>query len=327
MRNLLYGFGIFVSLLVLAFLIIRTPDTNPIAMAEKYGLGSVQRICYGDGNCVRIKEDGNKHGPVLLLLHGSNDSLLTWRPLVEHLGKAYRILSLDLPGHGLSGPDINNDYSADAMMEAVTALANHANVDRFTIGGNSMGGWISWRYALAYPKRIEGLILIDASGAPLPPDTPKANVYLGAKLMRIPLLRPLIEQVTPRIFVERSLKDSVHDPKLVTKELVDQYWELLLYPGNRRATAIRATTDREPAFADRLAKINTPTLILWGEEDQVVPLGAAQTFKERIPNSELIVFEKVAHLPQVETSDLVAKAINNFMEVHASNTLQSNASK
>jgi len=273
MRNLLYGFGIFVSLLVLAFLIIRTPDTNPIAMAEKYGLGSVQRICYGNGNCVRIKEDGNKHGPVLLLLHGSNDSLLTWRPLVEHLGKAYRILSLDLPGHGLSGPDINT------------------------------------------------------SGAPLPPDTPKANVYLGAKLMRIPLLRPLIEQVTPRIFVERSLKDSVHDPKLVTKELVDQYWELLLYPGNRRATAIRATTDREPAFADRLAKINTPTLILWGEEDQVVPLGAAQTFKERIPNSELIVFEKVAHLPQVETSDLVAKAINNFMEVHASNTLQSNASK
>lgn len=317
MRNVLYFIGIIISLLILAFLLLRTPDTDPIEMADKYGLGSVQRVCYGEGNCVRVRDDGNRNGPTLLLLHGSSDSLLTWQPIIKILGDDYRILSIDLPGHGLSGPDINDDYSASASFEAITALANHAEVDKFIIGGNSMGGWLSWRYTLAHPDKIEGLILIDASGAPLPPGAPKANVYLGAKLMRMPLLRPVLERVTPRNFVKKSIEDSVYDPAFATDDIIDRYWELLRYPGNRRATAIRAITDREPEYAERLNEITSPTLILWGRHDQVTPLGIGETFNQRIPNSKLIIVEEAAHLSHLEKPEQVADEIDSFVrELH-----------
>lgn len=314
MKNFLYGLGTLFCILILIFLLIRTPDTKIAEMEEKYGLGSVQRLCYGvDGNCVRIREDGNPENPALVLIHGSSDSLLTWRQLVDRLDGKYRIITLDLPGHGLSGEQKSDDYSAAQMIEAVHALANHKELDKFVLGGNSMGGWVSWRYALAHPERLSGLILINASGAPLPEGSPQARVYLGATLMEIPLVRTAMQHLTPRSIIRQSLEDSVYNSDIITDDLVDQYWELLRYPGNRRATALRSITDREPAYADNLTDIKIPTLIIWGKDDLVIPVGAAQTFNERIANSILIIYENIGHLPQRETPDNLSSDIDEFM--------------
>ncbi|MEL6111463.1 MAG: alpha/beta hydrolase [Pseudomonadota bacterium] len=321
MTRFFYIIGTVLCVLVLFFLVIRTPDTKVGAMEEKYGLGTVQRLCYGEeGNCVRVRDEGNPDGPALILVHGSSDSLLTWRGLVDELESDYRLLSLDLPGHGLSGPHVTDRYDASAMMAAITALVKNNGIDRFALVGNSMGGWISWRYALTYPDRLSALVLIDASGAPLPADAEPARVYLGAVLMKEPLLRPLLEQVTPRSIIRQSLIDSVYDASIITDAIVDEYWELLRYPGNRRATAIRATVDREAAYGNRLSEITTPTLILWGDADEVTPISNAGMFDSLIPNSTLIIYKNIGHLPQREAPQKVARDIRAFLiELEASN--------
>ncbi|MEM1194056.1 MAG: alpha/beta hydrolase [Pseudomonadota bacterium] len=314
MSRSFYIFGTVLCLLILFFLAIRTPDTKVRAMEEAYGLGTVQRLCYGEeGNCVRIRDEGNPDGPALMLIHGSSDSLLTWRGMIDELAGDYRLLSLDLPGHGLSGPHVANRYDATAMMAAVTAFANNSGVERFTLIGNSMGGWISWRYALAHPERVAALVLVDASGAPLPADAEPPRLYLGAVLMKIRWLRPIIEQVTPRSIIKQSLIDSVYDENLITEAVVDEFWKLLRYPGNRRATAIRSTTDREPAYGTRLSEIAAPTLIVWGDADEVVPLEAANVFDREIPNSTLIIYKNIGHLPQRETPQALARDLKDFL--------------
>ena len=314
MRNLFYGIGTLIGLLIIAFVLLRSPDTDPRAMAQKYGGTKLQRICYGNGNCIHIRENGNADGPALILLHGSNDSLHVWEPVIPFLEDDYRILTLDLPGHGLSGPHINHDYSAPAMIEAVQALARHADLTDYTIGGNSMGGWIAWRYALAYPDEVTHLLLLNASGAPLPDNATKPPLNIGFRLIQNPLIRPLLRHITPKFMVRKSILQTVVDPDIVTDDLVTRYWELLRYPGNREATIRRTLIDREPGMAEKLNEISQPTLILWGEQDQLVPVDRAYAFEQILPDSKLVIFEQTGHLPMLERPKDTADAIAQFLE-------------
>lgn len=308
------GFAVFISLILL---LVRTPDTDREEMIAKYG-GAAPMFAEGAGGMrVHWRDEGCRDCPAIILIHGSNASLHTWKPMVERLSGEYRIISYDQPGHGLTGPHPRDDYSAAGMFEALNAVANAARVDHFYLGGNSMGGWVAWRYALAYPERVDGLILIDAAGAPLREGETAPPLNLGFRLMRNPAIAPLIRQITPRALVKKSLLDTTAVDDIVTEEMIDRYWELLRYPGNRRATAIRARTDREEAFADRLVEIQEPSLIMWGKEDQLIYATAAETFAERLPNAEVVLFENVGHLPMEEAPDATANAIRRFLEAQA----------
>lgn len=305
------------TLLAAAFAALRTPDTDPRAMIAKYG-GSSPMFAEGAGGMrVHWRDEGCRDCPAIIFLHGSNASLHTWTPMVDALGGEYRIISYDQPGHGLTGPHPRDDYSANGMFEALNAVANAARLDHFYLAGNSMGGWIAWRYALAHPARVDGLILIDAAGAPLRAGERPPPLNLGFRLMRLKMLRPLMEQITPRALIKKSLLDTTAVDAVVTEEMVDRYWELLRLPGNRRATALRADVDREEAYADRLREITQPTLILWGKEDRLIYATAAQTFDERLPNAEATLFDGVGHLPMEEAPEATANAIRRFLEAQA----------
>ena len=302
------------AILAVAFMLVRTPDAKRDEMIAKYGGDHAMFADGAGGMRVHWRDDGCRDCPAIVLIHGSNASLHVWEPLVRQLSGEYRIISYDQPGHGLTGPHPRNDYTAAAMFEALNAVANAARVDHFYLGGNSMGGWVAWRYALAYPERVDGLFLIDSAGAPLREGESPPPLNLGFRLMRHPALRPLVEQITPRSLVRKSLLDTVADDALVTDAMVDRYWELLRFPGNRRATAIRARTDREDSFAGRLNEISDPTLILWGKEDQLVYATAAETFAERIPTAEVVIFDGVGHMPMEEAPEATANAIRRFLE-------------
>ncbi|MEK7265724.1 MAG: alpha/beta hydrolase [Pseudomonadota bacterium] len=312
-RLLAFAAG-FVAILAAVFLLVRTPDTNRDEMIAKYAGPSPMFAEGAGGMRVHWRDEGCRDCPAIILIHGSNASLQTWAPLVQQLSGEYRIITYDQPGHGLTGAHPRDNYTAAGMFEALNAVANAARVDHFYLGGNSMGGWVAWRYALAYPERVDGLILIDAAGAPLREGERAPPLNLGFRLMRNPALRPLVEQITPRELVKKSLLDTLADDALVTDAMVDRYWELLRFPGNRRATAIRAVADREGAFADRLGEIAEPTLIIWGKEDQLVYPSAADTFAERIPNAEVVIFDGVGHVPMEEAPEATANAIRRFLE-------------
>lgn len=314
MKRILAALAGFFAVLTIAFLLVRTPDTDRDEMIAKYGGPSPMFADGAGGMRVHWRDEGCRECPAIILLHGSNASLQSWEPLAERLSSEYRIITYDQPGHGLTGAHPRDDYSAAGMFEALNAVANAARIDHFYLGGNSMGGWVSWRYALAYPERVDGLILIDAAGAPLREDETPPPLNLGFRLMRNPLLRPLIAQITPRDLVKKSLLDTTAVDDIVTEEMVDRYWELLRFPGNRRATAVRAQTDREETYADRLGEISAPTLIVWGKEDQLIYATAAETFAARIKDSEVVILEGVGHLPMEEAPDATANAIRRFIE-------------
>lgn len=297
-----------------AAVLLQTPDTKPQAMIAKYG-GPNPAFAEGPGGMrVHWRDQGCRDCPALILLHGSNASLHTFEPVIERLGSEFRIITYDQPGHGLTGPHPRDDYSAAGMFEALDAVVAAAGVDRFVLGGNSMGGWVAWRYALARPERVAALILIDAAGAPLRAGETPPPLNLGFRLARNPLARPLLERFTPRSLIRKSLLQTMAVDDIVTEEMVDRYWELLRFPGNRRATALRARTDREDGYADRLGEIRTPTLILWGAEDRLIYATAAETFAERIPDAKVEVFAGVGHIPMEEAPEATANAIRRFLE-------------
>ncbi|HXI86880.1 MAG TPA: alpha/beta hydrolase [Parvularculaceae bacterium] len=310
----LIGFLVIVAVIVFgAFFILRTPDTDPAAMAAKYGGPPSQFLDWPDGR-IHYRDQGNPNGPAIILIHGTAASLHTWEGLVKLLGDDYRIITYDQPGHGLTGPSKSEDYSAHGMMAALDAVVNKTGVTHFVLGGNSMGGWVAWRYALEHPDRVDALLLIDAAGMPLREGESAPPSNIGFKLLQIKWLRPLLEQITPRGIVAQSLKQTVGDPAVVTDAMIDRYWELLRYPGNRRASALRMDVDREPAMADRVAEITAPTLILWGAKDQLIYPTAGETFHERLPHSKLIVYDGLGHIGMEEAPEKLAPDIRAFLE-------------
>ncbi len=314
MKKFVVFAGALAALLVVAFMVLRTPDTDPVAMRVKYGGPDPKFVEAPEGMSVHYRDQGCRNCPAILLVHGSNASLQTYEPLVEELADRYRLISYDQPGHGLTGPHPSDDYSASGMFDAISAVIEATGIKRFTIAGNSMGGWIAWRYALARPEDLSALILINAAGAPPPPDAEEPKRYLGARIMRHPVGRFLARHITPRSVFERSLRDATVEDAFVTDEMVDRYWELMRYPGNRRAAGLRAIADREPHYGQRLSEITVPTLILWGDQDLVTPLYDARTFDEMIPTSRSVVFDDVGHVVMEEAPERTAMAIDEFLD-------------
>ncbi|WP_448580292.1 alpha/beta fold hydrolase [Thermaurantiacus sp.] len=302
------------ALLGLAFLLLRTPDVPAEEARARYGNAASQFVELSPGFTVHLRDEGPRDAPALLLLHGSNASLHTWEPWVERLARDYRVVTLDLQGHGLTGPTPTGCYTGSCMADTVEAVRAHLGLERMAIGGNSMGGGVAIRYALAHPERVSALILVDSAGARIesgrrPP--------IGFRIAAMPGVRRLAEVITPRSMIERSLDASTSVKTAATPDKVDRYWELLRYPGNRRATVERFSAPREPLTEAGLKPLDSiPTLILWGREDRLFPPSAAQWFKEAIPSAELVILDGVGHIPQEEAPDASAAAVRAFLFRH-----------
>lgn len=311
-KRVLIPLGVLLAILI-AFLMLRTPDTDRAEMIAKYGGADAQFAAGPAGQRIHYRDQGNREGPVIVLLHGSNSSLHTWEPLVQRLGGRYRIVTLDLPGHGLTGGTPDKDYGADGMIAAVDVVAAKLDLDQFALGGNSMGGWVAWRYALARPEHVQALLLLDAGGMPPRKGDKPPPSNIGFRILKYPFGRWLAGQITPRALIESSLRGSVEKQDIVDDAMVDRYWELLRFPGNREATSLRATLSREPDMADRIGAIKAPTLILFGKQDRLINPSAAQSFHERIAGSEVVLLDGVGHLPMEEAPDATAAAISDFL--------------
>lgn len=307
-------FIIFFIILAAAGWFLRTPDTDPDVMAAKYANDASRFVTNAEGLRVHYRDQGNPRGNPIVLLHGSAASLHTWEPLVDRLGDEYRIITYTQPGHGLTGPHPQDDYSFNGMADALDLVTKELGLERFILGGNSMGGWVSWRYTLANPDRVSALILLDAAGMPIPEGEEEPPLNIGFQLLQTPVGRFLMQQYTPRHLVAKSARQSVSIQSVMTEDAVDRYWELLRLPGNRRAAALRAIADREPEYAKRVSEITTPTLIVWGAEDQLIFASAAKMFEERLPKAATVIYEGIGHLPIEEAPERTAEDIKGFLK-------------
>lgn len=315
MRKLIVGLAAIAGLLLAAFLALRTPDEPWDRLRADYAGPSSSFLEVAPGLRVHVRDEGARDAPALFLIHGSNASLHTWEPWVGRLGDRYRLVSLDLPGHGLTGPAPDDCYTPDCMARTVEAVRDRLGIERLAIAGNSMGGNVALSYALAHPERVTGLILVDSSGAPVRADRPAP---LGFRIARTPIVRDLAAHITPRSVIERTLEQSVSVEAVVTDAAVDRYWRLLRAPGNREATMRRfaeGIPQRSPADLAPLRSM--PTLILWGEADRLIPVSAALWFKAALPDSKLVVYPGIGHLPQEEAPDRSAADVAAFLAQRA----------
>jgi pimeloyl-ACP methyl ester carboxylesterase len=308
-RLLKWVFGL-ALVLGAAFLLLRTPDTDPAAMRAKYGAAPSQYVDLGNGLTVHLRDEGPRDAPAIMLLHGSNADLHTWEPWAQALKSQYRVIRYDTIGHGLTGGVASEDYSLTAMTGLVGQVADKLGLSRFVLAGNSMGGAVAANFAIGHPERLDGLVLVDAGGAPKPGGEP-GNI--GFKIAATPGVNRLMEVITPRSIVAKSLSQSVTNQAIVTEAAIDRYWELLRYPGNRRATMLRMTTPRGTFDPARLAQIKTPTLILWGEQDALIGPAAAQWYAKAIPGSTVTIYPGIGHMPQEEAAQRSATDVAAFL--------------
>lgn len=334
-----------------AYLFLNTPDIPRAVLEAKYAVAPSQFVALPDGARVHYRDRGPRDAPVLLLLHGSNSSLFDWEPwskilsnyppdapkdlgwaaigikgpklpewerslLIEQTLSSmqldrWRIISVDLPGHGLTGAVPNGDYSEQGMTIFVKAFADKLGLTHFAIGGNSMGGGVAARFAEEYPDRVTHLILVDAHAEGMVPTGDR--IPFAFKLARTPVANQLFLFITPRSLVVEGLGDAVVRKAALTDAMIDQYWDFARMAGTRQATLTRFQLAPDTYVRDHIAAIKAPTLILWGNEDHLIPVAAARNWAKAIKGSKLVVYPGTGHLPMEEVAPESAAAVRAFL--------------
>lgn len=284
----------------------------PVATVEQqYTSAASQFVQLSDGVRLHMRDEGPRDAPVIFLAHGSNASLHTWEPWVASLKGKWRVVSFDFPAHGLTGPSASGVYNGESYVRVVDELATHLKIDRFVIAGNSMGGGVAWRYALAHPNKVAGLVLLNAAGYPRAGEGKPPLVF---RIARAPIAGELFSRFTNRAILRSNLEDVMVDDALVTDAMVERYYDLLMREGNRTATLarLRAGPDQPDAYK-QMSSITAPTLVIWGDEDPWIPVGDAARFTADIKGSTAITFPNTGHLPHEERAAETAAAVDTFL--------------
>ena len=305
--------GLLVVLVVGSWLVLRRGDIPYDTLQTRWAAEGSRYVDLPGGVHVNYLDQGNPKGPTLVLLHGFAMSTDTWTPWTKRLGRDFHLVALDLPGFGLTRAPRDWPYSYQAMAGVVDAFAKARHLDRFSIAGSSMGGGVAWRYALNHPERVRGLILVDAAGWPQPDSPVQHNPLVRAG--ETPTLRPILTSLDNRSTLRRGFRDSFADPAYVDDAYVTRYAELSRAPGRRTVwfSLLAGWKDQDFATPERLAELRTPTLILWGGKDRLVPLADGRRFVAAIPGSHLIVYPDAGHLVQEEAPSASAADVAAFL--------------
>lgn len=298
--------------LALAGCALTARDIPYRTLEAKYG-GPASRYLDLPGDLrVHYRDQGKADGPVVVLVHGFAASLHTWEPWVERLAPDYRVISLDLPGHGLTRAPEGYTAAQATNVAVVDQVTRELRAERFVLVGNSMGGGVAWAYALAHPGRLRGLVLVDAAGWPR--DTKGGEKPpLAFKLLGNPAGRALLRKVNPRPLAARGLPGAYVDETLVTPALVDRYVELALAPGHRAILTSGRDGPRRRVDKALFGTIKTPTLVMHGEADTVIDVAAGRGLAAAIPGARLVTYPGVGHVPMEQIPDRSVADLKAFL--------------
>ncbi len=301
----------FIVLLLVGVAVVYWQKDIPLdVLIKKYG-NLDSKFVQIDGMSVHYRDEGNQNDTIpVVLIHGTGASLHTWEAWVRELKPEHRVITLDLPAYGLTGPNPTGDYSQDVYAEFINHFLTELQVKQCVLGGNSLGGAITWVYALKYPKKVKKMILVDAGGYPM-----KAkSVPIAFQMAGIPVIKDLFKYITPRSIIEKSVLNVYAQKEKVTPELVDRYFELSLRAGNREAFLSRAG---QGVLNDKYLSIKTlkmPTLIIWGDKDLLIPLDVAEKFHKDLPNDTLVIFKNLGHTPMEEDAHATVATVKDFLK-------------
>jgi pimeloyl-ACP methyl ester carboxylesterase len=285
------------------------PEILMVTLRAKYSGPTSRYLTLMDGAVIHVREEGPRQAPVILMVPGLHSPMHVWDAWIAALRDEYRVIAVDLPGQGLSDSWPRNDYSIAALDSFISEVTAALGISRFTFAGHSMSGAMAWRYALAHPDRVEALILVSAGGFV----TEGAGPILPFRILASPIVGPLARRLMAQPIVRRLLRQSYGDPDKVSKELVARYFETINGAGHPASLGARLNYLLNYQPVSLVDGVRAPTLIVWGDKDQLRPVLYASMFHERIEGSVLRVHRGVGHFPMEEAPEATVADVREFM--------------
>ena len=266
------------------------------------------------GQLLHYRDEGPRDDPLpIVLLHGTSASLHTWDGWAKALRGQRRVVRLDLPGFGLTGPwagrYAGQGYDGEAYARFVRDVLDHLQLPRVVLVGNSLGGEVAWRLAALAPERVAQLVLVDAAGLRFTPQV----VPLGWQVARLPVLGAASEWFLTRALVRQGLASVVGDPARITDAQVERYYQLTLREGNRAALRERLRGGTAGQGVERIEGVRQPTLVLWGGRDRLIPPEVGERIAASIPGAQLVRFDELGHIPHEEDPARTVAVVQQFL--------------
>lgn len=290
-----------------------TPDLNRADLEARYA-APPSRFVQAAGLRWHVRDTGPTGAqpaaaaPVLML-HGFGSSLHTWDAWAQALQATHRVVRVDLPGAGLSATDPQDLYGDEHALVQLLALMDVLGLPRASVVGHSMGGRLAWRLAALHPQRVDKLVLVAPDGFESP----------GFEYGRAPdvgIAGWLLPHTLPRRLLRAGLAPAWGDPEKLTEDTISRYHELLLAPGNRRAIIQRMQQLLLQDPTPVLARVQAPTLLIWGALDAMIPPANAKDYLRALPPAvkpELVLLPGLGHLPQEEDPAAALGALRQFL--------------
>ena len=248
------------------------------------------------GQTIKYYDVGS--GPPLLLIHGIGGDADEWAFCFEPFSQSHRVIALDLLGFGRSDKPLI-EYRIAGFVEVVEEFLRALKIDRTAVLGESLGGWIASAFALKCPECVERLVLVDAAG-----------VWGDISTLPIDL------RVSTRAHLRDVFRLVFHDKRLATDALINMAYELHLERGDGYTidSVLRHQRDGRERLDDAIGKLDVPALIVWGEQDELIPLAVGRNLHRLIPRSRLEVIPQCGHLPALERPAEFVKAVLGFLD-------------
>ncbi len=264
-----------------------------------------------DGLRVHYQEFGEENQPVMLLVHGYSASNFTWKTTAPVLAEeGFRVIAVDLIGFGFSSKPGWFDYTISSQARVIERFMDRLGIGSARVVGSSYGGAVAATLALDYPERVEKLVLVDAVAN----DEPTKHPLI--KLSRVPFVGEVISAflVDSKQFVRRRMRTTLAPANhhLVTEERINSIHRPLHAADGHNSMLSTARNWQAQRIEHDAHLISQPTLIVWGENDIVIPPHNGRTLHRLIPDSRLVMFKNCGHVPQEECSTDFVKVVSDF---------------
>ncbi|MGG5823380.1 alpha/beta fold hydrolase [Falsiroseomonas sp. HW251] len=296
--------ALLVALLAAAF-VLYTPDRPRAALEARYA-APPSRFVEVEGTRLHIRDTGPRDEQAVLLLHGFGSSLHTWDEWARILEARFRVIRLDLPGFGLTGADPRADYSDTRAVAILAGLLDTLSVPRADVIGSSMGGRLAWRFAAEKPDRVRRLVL-------MAPDGFASAGFDYDRPAGVPLMMRALPWTLPMPLLRGGVAPAYADQAALTDAVLERYRDMMLAPGVRQAILDRMATHALARPEPFLRRIQAPVLLLWGQQDRMVPAAHAADYERELRDRRTVILPGLGHVPMEEDPARSAAVVTDFL--------------
>jgi len=269
--------------------------------------GAGERDTIVDGVRWRSREVEGDEAETVIFIHGLVASSSSWEKVIKQAAGGRRAIAVDLPGSGYSDRPWPYDYTVGGQSAHLLRFLEVRGIARAVLIANSLGGAVAIYTAATRRDRVSALVLVDAAW-------PRVEIPWTIETLRTPILGEIEMELYTRPVMGWGLRHRLFaDPAKVTGDVIERYWRPVTIPGTRRAAlaAVRSSASGSDTIMD---KIHMPTLVIWGEQDHLLPVDEGRRLAAAIPGSVLAILPHAGHIPQEETPAEFTQVVVDFFK-------------